>query len=544
MSPAGDIRRRPGPAEGSEAARGLRGESVDIEEGGADLQHEPHQEQHHRQPHPEPPPRPGPHEHGDGERNRHPADHDPASAPHPCPDRGFGQSGDLPQAHAAIPFILTLLCLFTLLLALRLDSPAFAVPPLWAFAGGYATIFAFGFAVERREGFGPRPRPPPMFLGLRFLPFLLLMACAIWDPPALAGMVAPLAAVIGAFGGLPDGILYADLHRRRLPPFAPGCLRAALRDMSLRERLMAASIPAMLALVLALAAAAPARSQEPPPGPVGPEVWREQALDPEEAARLGRRTLPFTREQIEILGRLFRTTRLATESARGEPPAGRVRRVRLADLDGAIPEVALRRGFTTALLFSDSTGAPWPIEEALVDEAFLPAGGDRAEASSHLLYLAPSAIFMTGNALVKLSRRPEPVALLLRGTGGDADFRVEVRLPEPGPRADPAALAAPPSFHAGDPALLSVLSGRIPPEAVRLGVAGGRPEDRAWRLGGDVLLVTRSHLLSPGPLAAEREPGGRWAYRLPQAPVLWVSTDGRETRLALGEPAVAEAAPQ
>lgn len=433
---------------------------------------------------------------------------------------------------------MTFLCLFTLLNGLRLGPPAFAVPPLWVFLIGYATHFAFGWMMERRGGIGTPPGPP-MFLGLRLLPFLLWIASGLWDPPALAGMVAPLAAVIGAAGGMPDGILYSELHRRRLPPFGP-----ALRNMSTGDRLNAAALAALLALLLVLAAVAPARSQEPPPDPVGPEVWREQALDPEEAARLGRRTLPFTREQIEFLGRLYRTTRHATESARGEPPAGRVRRVRLADLDGAIPEVALRRGFTTALLFADATGAPWPIEEALVDEAFLPAGGERPESSSHLLYLAPSAAFLTGNALVKLSGRPEPVALLLRGTGAEADFRVELRLPEPGPRADPAALAAPPSFHAGDAALLAVLSGRIPADAVRLGVAGGRPEDRAWRLGGDVLLVTRSHLLSPGPLAAEREPGGRWAYRLPQAPVLWVSTDGRETRLALGEPAVAEAAPQ
>ena len=52
---------------------------------------------------------------------------------------------------------------------------------------------------------------------------------------------------------------------------------------------------------------------------------------------------------------------------------------------------------------------------------------------------------------------------------------------------------------------------RCPPDAERLAVEGGSAGERAWRRGGEVLLLTRAHLLSPGPLAAERGPGGRWA---------------------------------
>ena len=67
----------------------------------------------------------------------------------------------------------------------------------------------------------------------------------------------------------------------------------------------------------------------------------------------------------------------------------------------AIPEIALRRGYTTAVSFADSTGAPWPIEEALVDRRFLPPGSDGARqeegsASRHLLYLTPSAAWLSG----------------------------------------------------------------------------------------------------------------------------------------------------
>ena len=86
--------------------------------------------------------------------------------------------------------------------------------------------------------------------------------------------------------------------------------------------------------------------------------------------------------------------------------------------------------------------------------------------------------------------------------------------------------------------LLDLLGGIAPPGAERLIVEGGGRDDRAWRVSGDLLLVTRAHLLSPGPWAAERGAGGRWAYRLPDVPYALVSQDGgtpwsgRETRLA------------
>ena len=134
--------------------------------------------------------------------------------------------------------------------------------------------------------------------------------------------------------------------------------------------------------------------------------------------------------------------------------------------------------------------------------------------------------------MVKLAGLADPVVLSLRGTGADADFRVEIRLGLPGPNADPGALAQPAGFHAGDPVLLGLLGGIVPPGAERLAVDGGGAGDRAWRRGGDLLLLTRAHLLSPGPLAAERGPGGRWAYRLPDTPLVLVSAEGRERQLS------------
>ena len=323
----------------------------------------------------------------------------------------------------------------------------------------------------------------------------------------------------------------------------------------MKNMLAAILVLALLPLPTAAQESVAADGQREAPLAVQTDTWAGHALSDAEAARQGRAALPFTRAQIEALGRLLRETQEAAARGAGTPPRGRIRRVRL-DASGVVepgrsparaspvPEIALRRGYVTVVSFTDMTGAPWPIEEALVDRRFLPPGGDEGRGTddqgsgsglvaSHLLYLAPAEAYLAGNAAVKLAGLAEPVSVSLRGTGADADFRVEIRLGLAGPNADPGALAQAPGFHAGDATLLGLLGGEVPPDAERLVVGGGDAADRAWRRGGDLLLLTRAHLLSPGPLAAERGPGGRWAYRLPDTPLVLVSAGGLARRLAL-----------
>ena len=274
----------------------------------------------------------------------------------------------------------------------------------------------------------------------------------------------------------------------------------------------------------------------------GADTWPGHAVSDDDVAQAGRAAMPFTAEQIEALGRLLQETQGAASVAADPVPQGRVRRVRIGSPgEGAIPMIVVRKGYVTAVSFTDATGVPWPIEEVLVNALFVPGpaevDGEGSGRPDHLLYLVPQQRSLHGNAAVKLLGLAEPLVLSLRGGGADTDFRVEIRLGLPGPNAEPAA-AAPSGFHAGDAALLDLLGGIAPPGAERLMVEGGGRDDRAWRVGGDLLLVTRAHLLSPGPWAAERGAGGRWAYRLPDVPYALVSQDrgtpwsGHETRLA------------
>ena len=264
------------------------------------------------------------------------------------------------------------------------------------------------------------------------------------------------------------------------------------------------------------------------------------ALPPEDVVRAGRGSLPFTEEQIRFLAGWMRDAQEATERAGNPPAEGRIRRLDVDSAAPEIPEIAVRWGYASAIAFVDLTGAPWPIAEVVVDSAFLPegaggdGGGEAARAGvSHVLYLVPRRRFLHGNAAVQLEGHVQPVVLRLRDDGEEVDFRVEVRLAHAGPNADASALVVRRGFHAGDAVLLDLLGGVVPRDAERLAVDGGGYDTRAWRHEGDVLMVTRALVLSPGPWAAERGSGERWAYRLPDSPVVLVARDGREERLSL-----------
>ena len=267
------------------------------------------------------------------------------------------------------------------------------------------------------------------------------------------------------------------------------------------------------------------------------DPWDDHALTDDEAARMARDTLPFTPEQIIALGRIFQETQAAAGEAPGARPDARHRRIRIepGTADGAI-EVLLAHGYTTALSILDMTGEPWPIEEVLVDGRFVPQGmEDRAGTASHILYLSPQERHLHGNAIIKLAGLAEPLALALVAGSGTVDFHVDLRIAGSGPNADPSPLVAPRTFHAGDEVLLDLLAGITPPGAARLLLTGGGASDRAWTDDGDILLLTRALVLSPGPWAAERSADGRWAWRLPDTPFALVSRDGRELRFAFRE---------
>ena len=324
------------------------------------------------------------------------------------------------------------------------------------------------------------------------------------------------------------------------------------------ERRMSAELGLLFVfLALLVLAAGAADAQEGPlvpkrPGAEGrplPEgdVWPEYAAPDEEAGAGARAVFPLGQETMRRVGELVRQSRRAVVEGGGGAPQGRMRRIVVEPgAGGPVPVIEVRHRWTTVMSFRDATGSPWPVEDVFVDKAFT-GGSEQPPAESNLVYLVPQRRYLEGNLVVKLEDLPEPVMAVLRDRGeGVMDWGVEATLTRPGPNVDAAALVRPAQLRAGDEVLFGLLGGRIPGGAVRVELTGGGPRDRAWRLGEDLLLITRHIALSPGPWAAERGSGGRWAYRLPSTPQLLVSLDGQEgwIRIKEPEPAVWSAAGQ
>ena len=235
------------------------------------------------------------------------------------------------------------------------------------------------------------------------------------------------------------------------------------------------AVLAAAATALGVASWSGAWSQETRPD-AEPDVWKQHAAPDEDVGKGARVVLPFTRDQIRALARLLEQTRRATAEGAGRAVRGRLRRLRI-DAD-TIPEVRVRRGYTTVVGFTDLTGAPWPIEEVLVDRRFL--AGEETAPNGHLLYLSPREPFLEGNLAVKLVGLADPVVAMLGGDGEVADFRVDLRLGIAGPNVDASALAKPEAFRAGDEVLAGVLAGSVPG---RGGAArGGRRRRRRPRM--------------------------------------------------------------
>ena len=356
--------------------------------------------------------------------------------------------------------------------------------------------------------------------------------------------------------------------QRPRPAARRRCHRASAVRPALRAGMIAASLSACLAC------AAPGSSEAgasggPPPGPAGDAVrsaaepWEELAVPDEDAGLDARTRFPYTREQIRRILSLHRAQQRAL-GLHGRPDAYRSRSVSIApgqahapDGDAPPPVINAARGYTTALVFLDVTGAPWPVSRALMRPEFRVEEPAEPRAG-HIVYLAPQREWDHGNVTVELAGLALPLSLAISvDDSGVVDDRVIVRLSMPGPNADPRALAAPARLRAGDPVLDLFATGAVPDGAVRLTAGTGTPSagaccpvHRAWRYRDWVWLRTPHLLLAPAAHAAARGPDGSWVYMLPDTPLVLLAPlepgagqapgasreSGAPLRLRLGRP--------
>lgn len=252
-------------------------------------------------------------------------------------------------------------------------------------------------------------------------------------------------------------------------------------------------------------------------------------------------TAPLTPEMITEMN----TTLDRTRRAAAQPPGGMIqpvtRSIRLSLQPGeALPRLQMAPGNATAMVFSDSTGAPWPVQSFTVaDERAYRVQPAGESGRTNMLVISPLQFYaMSNNLIVTLAGHPVPLVFVLETGPRQVDFRVDVSVGRRGPNAAPEVLAVGGLAPTDDTAMRAFGDGTPPRGARKLETSLRDVE--AWRFNSMLYIRTPHQLLSPAWVGHAASPSGFRVFSIPDAgqnalPVLYVSHEGRPVFVTVSE---------
>lgn len=261
------------------------------------------------------------------------------------------------------------------------------------------------------------------------------------------------------------------------------------------------------------------------PQPEQEVVPEKPPVRDEAFARMSKEALPLTSPQITTLRDIFNQVQRSQASDPRVPPKPTSRSVLIDMSPGATPQVVrMASGYVSALVFTDSTGSPWPI--AAYDLGDPRAFNIQWDKKGHILMVQAISMHKRGNVAVLLRGLNTPVMLDLQPGQPAVDYRVDFRIPQLGPNAEIRSASLP---GASDPILLDVLNGIAPPHSKRL-TSDGFDGD-IWYLHGKMYVRTRMTMISPGWRATMSSADGMHAYEIVKTPVILASLHGKVRKL-------------
>lgn len=199
------------------------------------------------------------------------------------------------------------------------------------------------------------------------------------------------------------------------------------------------------------------------------------------------------------------------------------------------PAIRTTQGMPTNLVFTDASGAPWPIAFATPGDisqfdVLLPVAG------TSTVQIRPKTPYAYGGLSITLKGNDVPVSVILSAAQKEVDNRVDVRVMQRGPNAIAPIVdrVVTGGSAASDSALISFLDG-VPPSGakeVRTSFRGVK----AWILNDQLYLRTDTTLVSPLWTDSMSSPNGvTRTYLLSNVPSVVISTDGRMVPVTISE---------
>lgn len=266
----------------------------------------------------------------------------------------------------------------------------------------------------------------------------------------------------------------------------------------------------------------------------GPTEYTESELFPAPSRvqsqafnQVARSAFPMTPTEIRQFKAMQDVSKRAAASPVGTPPRP-VLSTQLVNLDpGSVPPVVrLEEGFVTSIVFTDSSGNPWPIIS--YDLGNSKAFNIQWQPTTNMLMVQAMSPYTYGNIAVTLKGLTTPVMLTLVPGQKVVDYRADLQIQATLPGSGEATM---PSVHgtAVNLTLLDVLNGVPPDSAKVLRVTGG--EAQAWLINKKLYVRTALTVLSPSWISVMKNGDGTKAYVMNQTPTILVSRYGTPVQL-------------
>jgi intracellular multiplication protein IcmK len=243
--------------------------------------------------------------------------------------------------------------------------------------------------------------------------------------------------------------------------------------------------------------------------------------------------MPLRPGEIKSFLRTYDETQAAVESPLDAPPKPEMGITTVSLDPGTAPaEINLAVGNVTTLNIVDISGQPWPIQDigwAGNFEILQPEQG------SHVLRITPISQYAYGNVSVRLVGLNTPIIMTLKTNKDNVYYRLDIRIPDFGPKATPPIIDAGITTKAGDKTLTSVLEGVMPEGAEKMVVEGIDARTTAYALDGQTFVRTPYTLLSPAWNSSVKSADGMNVYSIEATPVLLLSDRGKMVRATLRE---------
>jgi intracellular multiplication protein IcmK len=203
----------------------------------------------------------------------------------------------------------------------------------------------------------------------------------------------------------------------------------------------------------------------------------------------------------------------------------------------------LATGHVTTVNFLDVSGQPWPIKDVTWAGNFevksSTQGGDgQFPMFPNLLRIIPLSEYAYGNMSIRMYGLATPLTFTLRTNKDVVQYRLDLRIPEIGPLAQPSIIQNDRNdLAAGDAILTRIMEGIPPATAEKVSLNGIDARTSAYRLDGTLYVRTPLTLLSPAWTGSVRSADGMNVYALLSAPVLLLSDQGQMVRATIQETA-------